>query len=283
MIPDHLVVPVFGLAAAVSWGTGDFAGGLATRRTNVYAVIGVSYAAGLALLSALALGSVERFPSARELAWAAAAGSAGALGLVALWRALALGKMGIAAPATAVTATAVPVVFAAFTVGLPGVVQILGVVLALGGLWLVGRRDGAAAMAHPRGLRLALLAGLGFGFYFVLIRPAAATAVYWTLAAARGTSLLFVVALMLANRGLRLPPRSLLPLVLVAGMLDVAGNAFFVLAARAGRLDVAAVFSSLYPAVTVLLARLILRERVTRLQAVGILAVLVAIPLLATS
>ena len=280
MIPDHLVVAVFGLTAAVSWGAGDFAGGLATRRTDVFSVIVVSYAAGLLLLIALALRWAEPFPTAAQLVWAGVAGSAGALGLVSLWRALALGKMGIAAPATAVLAAAVPVVFAALAEGAPTRWQILGFVLALLGLWLVSRRDDDGAGAQ-RALRLALLAGLGFGLYFILIRQAAVTTVFWSLVAARGMSFLLVVALALAGRGVRFPPRNLLPLVLVAGMLDVTGNACFVFAARAGRLDVAAVLSSLYPAVTVLLARVVLKERVTRLQAVGVAAALLAIPLLA--
>jgi len=273
-------VAAFGLAAGLSWGVGDFAGGLATRRIGVYAVIVVSYAVGLLLLTALALVSAERFPLGRDLGWASAAGASGALGLIALWRALAVGKMGIAAPATAVMAAAVPVVFASVTVGIPGGMQILGLVLAFAGLWLVSRRESGGRTVHPAALRLALIAGLGFGLYFVLIRQAAVIAVYWTLVAARGTSLLLVVVLALAAGGIRFPPRHLLPLVLAAGMLDVTGNVFFVIAARAGRLDVAAVLASLYPAATVVLARMVLRERLARLQVLGIVVALIAIPLL---
>ena len=127
---------------------------------------------------------------------------------------------------------------------------------------------------------LALLAGLGFGSFFILISRASSTAIFWPLAAARLASFLFMLSLLLIRRQDLLPKLSAFPLVLLAGALDVAGNAFFVLATHSGRLAVAAILSSLYPAATVLLAGIILRERVTRLQAIGIFIALIAIPLI---
>ena len=117
---------------------------------------------------------------------------------------------------------------------------------------------------RPKGLGLALLAGMGFGSFFILISRVSHGSVFWPLAAARLSSLLFLLAVVLIRHQKVLPEKSVWPVVLLAGALDVAGNVFFVLATHAGRLDVAAILSSLYPAVTVLLATIILKERVTQ-------------------
>ena len=274
----NLVTVLFGLAASLSWGAGDFSGGLATRRTSVFSVVVAAHATGLVLLVALALAWSEPFPSAIDLIWGVTAGLAGAVGLVAFYQALAVGRMGVNAPITAVLAAAVPVLFSAFFEGLPNLLQLAGFVLALIAVGLISRPEGAAR--RPEGLGLALLAGLGFGGFLILIAQVSHTAIFWPLAAARFASSLFILIIILIRREEVLPKKTVLPIVLLAGALDVAGNAFFVLAAHTGRLDVSAILSSLYPAVTVLLASVILRERVTRLQAVGIIVALVAIPLI---
>jgi drug/metabolite transporter (DMT)-like permease len=186
--------------------------------------------------------------------------------------------MGITAPITAVLAASLPVLFSAFVQGLPGLLQLVGFVLALIAVGLISRPE--AAGGRPEGVGLALLAGLGFGGFLILIGQVSPTAIFWPLTVARLSSFLFMLAMVLTRRQELLPKKSAFPLVLLAGTLDVAGNAFFVLATHAGRLDVAAILSSLYPAVTVLLASIILRERVTRLQAIGIIFALVAIPLI---
>ena len=276
---QNLGTVAFGLAASLSWGVGDFSGGLATRRANVFSVVLAAHAIGLGLLVALALAWSEPLPSALVIVWGGAAGLAGAVGLAAFYRALAVGRMGITAPITAVLAAAVPVIFSAFFEGLPGLLQLAGFVLALIAVGLISRPQGT--MGRPEGLGLALLAGLGFGGFLILIGQVSPTAIFWPLAAARLSSFLFMFAILVIGRQEVLPKKAVFPLVLLAGTLDVAGNTFFVLAAHAGRLDVSAILSSLYPAVTVLLASIILRERVTRWQAIGILAALVAIPLIA--
>jgi drug/metabolite transporter (DMT)-like permease len=268
----------FGLAASLSWGAGDFSGGVATRRTNVFSVVVTAHATGLVLLIALALVWSEPFPSALDLVWGCAAGLSGAIGLAAFYRALAVGRMGINAPITAVLAAAVPVLFSAFIEGLPTPLQLVGFLLALIAVGLIsglGRATG-----RPKGLGLALLAGLGFGGFLIFIGQVSHTAIFWPLAAARLSSSLFVLTILLIRRQEVLPKKAVFPVVLLAGTLDVVGNAFFVLAAHSGRLDVSAILSSMYPAVTVLLASIILRERVTRLQAIGIIVALVAIPLI---
>jgi len=268
----------FALAASLSWGARDFSGGLATRRAQVLSVVVAAYAVGLILLIAFALIWSEPFPTTLDFIWGSVAGLAGAVGLVAFYQALAVGRMGVVAPIAAMLSAAVPVLFGAFFEGLPGPLQLIGFVLAL---LAVGLISGLGVVkGRPKGLGLALLAGLGFGSFFILISRVSHGAVFWPLAAARLSSFLFLLAVVLIRRQKVLPEKPVLPIVLLAGALDVAGNAFFVLATHAGRLDVAAILSSLYPAVTVLLASIILRERVTRLQTIGILVALVAIPLI---
>ncbi len=269
----------FGLLASLSWGASDFGGGLSTRRVHVFGVIAVSYVIGLALLVALALARSETIPGGDDLAWGGAAGLAGVTGLTAQYRALAVGRMGIVAPVAAVLGTTVPVLFAAATEGLPGAGQVAGFALAIAGVWIIARPERAGG--RPDGLGLAVLAGLGFGAFFILIDRVSDGAVFWPLVAARGTSFVVMALIVMTSRVAWRPDRGALRLIAVAGVLDVAGNTFFLLAAQAGRLDVSTVMSSLYPMVTVILARLVLHEHVTRLQTAGILAAVAAIPLIA--
>lgn len=269
----------FGLLASLSWGASDFSGGLSARRVHVFGVITVSYAVWLALLVALALARSEPIPKGSDLVWGAAAGLAGVTGLTAQYRALAVGRMGIVAPVAAVLGTSIPVLFAAISEGLPGAGQLAGFALAIAGVWIIARPE--VSGGRPDGLGLAVLAGLGFGAFFILIDQVSEGAVFWPLVAARGMSFVVLALIVMASSVAWRPDRSALPLVIVAGVLDVGGNTFFLLAAQAGRLDVASVMSSLYPMVTVLLARLVLQEHVTRLQTAGIAAAVAAIPLIA--
>jgi uncharacterized membrane protein len=272
-------VAAYGLAAAASWGGGDFSGGIASRRSDVFAVAAVSRGVGCAVQVVLALALGDAWAAPRQLAWAVAAGISGGIGLVALYRALAVGRMGINAPITGVVAAAFPVLFGAVTQGLPTLPRMAGFALALWGVWRLARPEGTAG--RPEGIGLALLAGLGFGGFYVLIAQAHGLSLFWPLAASTATSLVLLIGLAAVTRQGLIPGPAGLPIALAAGGLDAGGNIFFVLAAHAGRLDVAAVLSSLYPVVTVLGARIILKERVSPGQAVGITAALAAIPLIA--
>ncbi len=275
---QNLATVAFGLAASCSWGTGDFSGGLATRRANVFSVGVAAHALGLVLLVGLALVTHEPLPSLLDVFWGVTAGLTGAVGLVAFYQALAIGRMGINAPITAVLAAAAPVIFSAFLQGLPSPLQLGGFVLALIAIALISYPQ--ESMGRPEGLGLALLAGLGFGAFLILIGQVRSSAIFWPLASARVASFVFMLVIVLFRRLPILPKKNIYPLIFLAGTLDVAGNTFFVLATHVGRLDVASILSSLYPAVTVLLASLLLRERVNRLQALGILVALIAIPLI---
>jgi drug/metabolite transporter (DMT)-like permease len=271
---------VFGLASAACWGAGDFSGGLAAKHASVYSVVIASQVVGGVLLTGLALVFGERVPSLGHLLWGSAAGLAGAVGLLALYRALATGRMGAAAPVSAVITAGVPVVFGAFFEGLPSALKLIGFGLALIGVWLVSRTE--AATIRWSDLKLPVLAGLGFGVFLLLIDRANETAVLWPLVASRIASLSAVFVFTWLTRQARLPEARHLPLMALAGAMDAGGNAFYALAAQVGRLDVAAVLSSLYPATTVWLAWLVLKERIGRTQTIGIAATLAAIVLIAS-
>ena len=273
-----LAAVLFGLLSAASWGGGDFCGGLATRRAPVLRVLPVSALGGMLPLLALALFTGERVGGAAGMGWGAAAGLFGTLGLAALYSGLAAGRAAVVAPTSAVVAAALPALWGAFSEGAPGPLRLAGFGLALVGVWLVAQSGEAGGRAG--GLGLALLAGCGFGAFFILIHRAGEGGTYWPLLAARSVTLVASLGAALALRP-QGSARPALPLALLSGALDAGGNAFFVLAGQAGRLDVAAVLSSLYPATTVLLASLLQGERIAPLQAAGIATVLGAIALIA--
>jgi drug/metabolite transporter (DMT)-like permease len=280
MIEPGLASVVFGLASAASWGAGDFCGGLATRRTRVYGVVIASQVVGVVMLIALALAFGEALPPIEHLVWGGLGGTAGSIGLIAFYRALAQGRMGVAAPVGGVIGAAVPAILGMFTEGWPGTLRLTGFACALVAVWLIARSKEARVRAD--GLGLAIVAGLCFGVFFVAIHRASVTVVFWPLVAARLTSLTLLTLYTGITRQPRLPEREHLPLVALVGVLEVGGNGFYALAAHTGRLDVSAVISSLYPAGTVWLAWLILKERLTRMQSIGIVAALAAIALIAS-
>jgi drug/metabolite transporter (DMT)-like permease len=240
----------------------------------------VSQLVGLALLSTLALLLAEPFPSHTDMAWAAIAGIGGAVGLSALYRGLATGPMGVVAPMAAVISVILPLIFGVFIEGMPALTQLVGFGLALCAVWFITRAGGSSRI-QARDLVLPGVAGLGFGIFFVLIDRVSEAAVLWPLAAARTASVLALLSVVLLTRQRARPGARQMPLVLLSGVFDTGGNAFYALAARAGRLDIAAVLSSLYPAVTVILAWLVLKEGISRLQGVGLALATIAVALIA--
>lgn len=269
---------VFGLTSAACWGAADFCGGLATKRTQVYRVIISSQAVSLILLLALAFLTREAALSIDRLLWGYAAGMFGAIGLIALYRSLADSHMGVAAPVSAVVAAGVPVIFGIFIEGLPGTPQLIGFGLAFIAVWLISRTS--HTKVHWRDLVLPFLAGLSFGIFFVIIGSVGESTVWWPLIAARIGSLSLLLGMTFLRKQAQIVERPLIAIAVLIGVLEVGGNACYILARQAGRLDVAAVLASLYPAGTVLLARVILKEHVGRSQVVGIAAALTAIILI---
>jgi len=270
-----------GLAAASSWGFGDFCGGLATKRTHVYGVVVLSQAVGLGLLIVLALVLAEPVPASIEFLWAGLAGLAGAVGLVAPYRGLATGPMSVVAPVAAVVSVILPLIVALFLEGVQASPQLLGVCLALCAVWLI-TRSGRGERIRARSLALPLVAGLGFGVFFVLIDHVSAAAILWPLAAARTASVLALLVALIRTRQSTMPNATQVPLIALVGLFDTGGNAFYALASRAGRLDTAAVVSSLYSAMTVILARLILKERLSQPQGLGLVLAAIALILIAS-
>lgn len=273
-----MIAAVFALGSAACWGAGDFSGGLAARRSDPYRSVLIVYAIGLVALTLVALGRHEALPPATDIIWGALAGLFGLVGILLLFQAFTSGRMGIAAPVSGVLATALPVVFNAFTVGLPGALQIVGFVVALAGIWLLSRPEPLGG--RPDGLGLAILAGLCFGGFFITLDQVSTASTFWPLVAGRAASCVALLLFALVTR--RRIQLSDLPwgLYSLAGILDVGGNLFFLLAIQNGRLDVGAVLGSLYPAVTAILARLTIKERVTRMQVIGVSAAMLAIVLI---
>lgn len=274
-----LTAPILlGLFAAITWGAADFNGGLASKRSNPFGVVAVAHALSLGALLSLALLTGEALPPAVDLLWGGAAGLCGAVGLAILYRALAGGRMSVAAPVSALLAAALPVAVGLLTEGHPGAWTLLGFALALSAVWLIsgGSRSSlrSAAVGEPA------IAGLAFGGFLVFINHASGASLLWPLVAVRIVSVSSLLVYAAATRQPWIPRRESLVPLLLSSLLDTVGNAAYALSARTGRLDVAAMLSALYPGTTVLLAWVVLKERISRPQAAGILLGLGAIILL---
>lgn len=275
-----MIAIVYGLASAVSWGTGDFSGGFAAKTSSVYGVLLVVYIIGFVLLSICALLLGSPVPDIYFLLLGASAGIASFLGLAALYKSLADGKMGIVASLTAVIAAVLPVFFGMFLEGYPSRFQIMGFVIAFAAIWLLCAPERLQKIQW-RKLGLPAAAGLCFGLTFILVDQAAEQNVLWPLVAARCTGIAALIVLLTIFRSGNLPPKNKYPLACLAGIFDTAGTTFYALAAHAGRLDISAVLASMYPAATVMLAWLILKERLSRRQWFGVLTALIALALIA--
>ena len=272
-----MIPALFGLAAALTWGAGDFSGGLATKRTNPYGVVIVAHLASLVLLLGAALIIQEAVPPLASWLWGGAAGLGGGFGLLLLYRALAEGHMSVAAPVSALVAASLPVLITALTEGWPKPLVLTGFGLALAAIWLV---SGGSAQFRFADLRLPVLAGLAFGFFFTCLHQASTSAVLYPIIAVRLVSIPSLLAYALLTKQDFRPSRASWLPILMSGALDTLGNAAYALAAQFGRMDVAAVLSSLYPGSTVLLAWLWLKEPVSRTQLLGLAVALGAIALI---
>ena len=276
LLPSNIIGVLFAITSAAIWGGGDFSGGLATRRSGQYQVLAASALSGMLLLLGCAALWGESFPAWPGLIWPMLAGAAGAVGLACLYRALSMGHTASVAPASAVIGAALPVAFSIFTIGLPSPLRLAGFVLAFAGIWLVSWPATAETSVSREGFLLACAAGIGFGGFFILIAQGEPDKVFTPLVIARGVT--FCVAfLMLRVTRQPFPSFTTNPIALLAGVLDAGGNVFFLLARQFTRLDIAVVLSSLYPASTVILASLLLKEKATRAQWTGAALCLLAI------
>jgi drug/metabolite transporter (DMT)-like permease len=272
---------LYALASGLTWGIGDFSGGMASRHTPVIVVIILSQCMGIVGLLSVILLVSEPFPQLLDLFFGACGGTAAVIGLTAFYRGLAIYPMGIVAPVSAAISAMLPVVVSFALDGWPAVHLALGLALAIAAIWTISR--GGTTISMPwRQLALPAIGGLGFAGFFIFIDQVREGVVFWPIVAARCTAILLLALIILVARRLwQMPASRQVPVIVMAGVFDTAGNAFFALAANAGRLDIAAVLASLYPATTVLLAWLILQERLNRKQWAGVIAALVAVLLMA--
>lgn len=231
-------------------------------------------------MAALALIFREPVLSGRALWLSVLAGAGNAIGITALYRSLATDKMGIGAPVAAVITAVIPVVVGIAGQGWPSPLKVGGFALAMIGIWLLAKPSGAAGQS--KGLRDAVLAGIGFSGFLVLIKFAGASdQAFWALAVARFTPAAIIFVIGMATHAEWRSARPAAMLIILAGVLDSSGGLLFSLAAHRARLDVATVLASLYPASTVILARIVLKERLSGAQTIGMLAALAAVPMIA--
>jgi drug/metabolite transporter (DMT)-like permease len=262
-------------------------GGLVSRRANPISVVLISQLGGLALL-ALALPFDGAQLTQHAILWGAAAGVGGGGGVVFLYRGLARGRMSVIAPTTAVEAAIIPVVYGLVSGEKPAALSLVGVVVALLAVVLVsspqdegpGGPPARARLAQP-GMVDALIAGFGFGCFFIFLSHAGTDTGMWPLVGTKASSITLVAIAAIFSRAALKPPAGTLRPILVAGALDVTANVLYLVASRQGLLSLIAVLTSLYPASTVLLARLVLRERMSRAQIGGLVLVVTGVALIA--
>ena len=274
------------LSAAALYGTADFLGGLAARRANTLAVVVTSQGCGLTLLLLSLPLLPEATPAARDLVWGGAAGLIGGVGLALLYRALAVGRMAVVAPTTAVCAVLIAVATGVLRGERLGSLTMLGVALAIVAIVLVSQQRAAAgavsvrAGALPPGVGLALVSGVAIGLFFLALAETDAGAGMWPLVAARAASVaLFTVIALVSGRPLRLAA-PVARIALVGGAVDVGATALYLLASRYGPLSVVVTLLSLYPASTVILARVVLGERLNGWQVTGVACAALAVTLI---
>ena len=270
------MVILLGLAAAVLYGSGDFLGGLAARRAHVLAVLTLAEGTGAAVALAAAAMSPGA-PSLAGLAWGIGAGLVGGLGLIIFYVGLAAGPMSVVAPVSGLVSTVLPVGVALADGERPGAGVYAGALLCLVAIVLAssgGQTGAAQRQTRPgRAIAYGVAAGVSFGLFFLLIRNAGQTGELWPVAAARiGELAVVLTAAAVLRRGLRLrgTARWLLLAAAGAGVIDVVANICYVAATRTGMFGLAVVLASLYPGITVLLARVVLGERLRWVQRAGL-------------
>jgi uncharacterized membrane protein len=278
------------LAAAALWGGGDFSGGMGVKNAGgtmgaALRVVLLSHAMSFSVLLVFAWLRGDAFPHGAPLAWGLVAGVTAGISLTCFYVALSRGAMGASAALSGLLAAAIPAVVSGFSEGSPGLLRMAGFAVAGIAIWMIAAGPNAEAKPADRGtFWLAMAGGVGFGIYFVALKLAGTTGVIWPLATARMGSLsvclLMLLAVSFATKDSGAKARMTRTAVLWAmstALLDTSGNLLFIEATRAGRLDVAAVLASLYPASTILMAAWMLRERPTRRQGLGMAAAAVAV------
>lgn len=268
------------LLSAATWGGSDFAGGWGSRRASSLLITASGQVVSLAALLCICLVLRLPVPGSRYLAYAAIGGFEGAFALAIFYRALAMGAMGLTAAITGLLTALIPVLFDLFHRGWPGTMTTAGLALGLAAIWMISQSQGASGSAPPaRALLLGACAGTGFGAQLILFKMGAAGGLLWALTSGRiagAAAILLTVAVARPGGGWR----GFWLAGIISGCLDAVGNLFYMMASQTGRLDVAAVICSMYPAGTIALAGIVLRERPTMRQVAGMGLALAAVALL---
>jgi len=268
------------LASALVWGAGDFVGGLAAHRRAPYQIVALASLAGVPLLLLFAYLANEGLPPPPDILWATAGGISGAVGVAALYRGLSTGSAAIVAPTAGVVSAAIPVIVASLLEGLPPGTRLAGIFAGLVGIGLVSKPADTRVESVRSSLGLSVLAGGGFGGFFVAIAQLKGGLLFAPLVIAKLAAVAFA-SLILVIRREPLPSLVGHPIALLAGALDAGGNFFYLFAVQHVRLDVAAVLSSMYPATTVILSAALLHEEIRSLQVVGVGLCLTGVALIA--
>jgi drug/metabolite transporter (DMT)-like permease len=281
-----LLAAVLALASSVTWGLADFMGGLQSRRHALLAVLLVSQVVAFALVAIAVLAGADTGHDARATAWAVGGAALGLGALVAFYRALSIGTMSVVAPISA-TAVAIPVLAGiVFSGERPGALQYAGIALAAGGVVLVARQppeeDADLRRSDRAAIGLAIVAAIGFGSFFASVDRAEETAdAAWVLLVQRSVDVgLLLVACAIARPHVPRAPAALRAIAAI-GVFDLLANLLFILATGRGLLSVVGVLGSLYPVVTVILARFVLAERISRTQGAGVVVTLLGVVALA--
>jgi drug/metabolite transporter (DMT)-like permease len=275
------VAPAYALLASLAWGVGDFLGGLKSRLMPALVVMAASQPFGLAAL-AIAVAVRGTAPPGPEVAWAALAAVFGTAGLVGFYRGMAAGAISVVVPLAAVAA-GIPVIWGLAHGDHVSFLQEIGFVAALGGGLMASIERGGERARFASGTGWAILALVGFGFYFIPLHASATHDWLWPSLIFRATSVTLVWSALLLTRQRATGTRPHLVALAAIGLLDTGGNTLFAAASSShGLLSVVSVLASLYPVVTVLLARLVLGERVERTQDIGVLVTLAGVVLIST-
>jgi drug/metabolite transporter (DMT)-like permease len=282
------MVYLLALGSALLYGAADFAGGLTSRRVGAIPVVVLSQFSGMLLLALLLPVLPPASPTRTDLIWGAAAGLTGGVGVGLLYRALAIGTMAVVAPTTAVCAVAIPVLVAVLLGERPVPLAVAGILLGIVSIVLVSQqqsrraepREGSSRSRLPPGVGTALMSGIAIGFFFLTLARTSSDGGMWPLLMARLVSVLLFASIALAGRTSLRMPAGVAVLVCTGGAIDMLANTLYVLAARQGPLSVVVTLSSLYPASTVLLARIILRERLSSWQVTGVVCAVAAVVLI---
>jgi drug/metabolite transporter (DMT)-like permease len=276
-----LIGVALALAASLSWGIADFGGGIGTRRVHLVWVLVVSQVAGLLLVGAIALATLPQPPSGRELAWGVFGGVMGAVGLSCFYRALAIGTMGIVGPITA-TGAVVPVAYGLARGEHPSALQGVGIVVAVSGVVAASLEPlpEGAGRKLATGVGLSLFAALGFGSAILGLNRVSQAGVVWGTLTLRlaVVPIVCLAALLLRPSVARLRPT--VPILVAAGLFDTGANLLYGASARHGLISVVSVLGSLYPVVLVVLARVLLAERIARPQLAGVAVALAGVALI---